>query len=65
LRDRFAEGLAAYRNRLWGDAHEAFTACRDIRPEDQPSSVFIDRIAALREHEPTEMWNGVWALTEK
>jgi len=65
LRDRFAEGLAAYRARLWEDAHDAFVACREIRPDDQPSQIFIDRIASLRAHEPEEMWNGVWALTEK
>jgi class 3 adenylate cyclase len=65
LRDRFAEGLAAYRAGLWEEAHEAFCGCREIRPDDHPSLVFIHRIADLREREPAGMWNGVWALTEK
>ena len=42
-----------------------FAACREIRPDDHPSQIFIERIASLREHEPAELWNGVRVLTEK
>lgn len=65
LRERFAEGLIAYRAGLWEEAHAAFTECRELRPDDGPSLVFLRRVETLRMQAPDDDWNGVWALTEK
>ena len=45
LRDRFSEGLAAYRGADWIRAREAFAACLALRPDDGPAQ---DVLAAAR-----------------
>ena len=47
LRDRFAEGLAAYRGGSWDEARAAFTACLAVRPDDGPAAVFLERLYVI------------------
>jgi adenylate cyclase len=65
LRDRYADGLSAYRGQDWGRARAAFEACLALVPDDGPSQVFLDRIGHLASSPPAHDWNGVWALTQK
>ena len=65
LAERFAEGLAAYRQRVWSDAEAAFKRCQEITPEDGPSHAFLQRIAKLSDQTLPDDWNGVWRLAEK
>jgi len=60
LRDRFAKGLDAYRNRDWDGAQTAFEQCLELA-DDQASRVFLERIVALRSDPPGPEWNGVWS----
>jgi adenylate cyclase len=45
LRARYAAGLAAYRNRRWEEAREAFTAALEAMPDDGPTLTMLKRIA--------------------
>ncbi len=65
LRDRYAEGLAAYRRQDWDAAQAAFESCLSVVAEDGPSKTMLKRIAQLRERSPGADWNGVWEMTEK
>jgi adenylate cyclase len=65
LRDRFAEGLAAYRGGSWDEARAAFAACLAVRSDDKPAAVFLERLDALAAGPPGEVWNGVWSLETK
>jgi adenylate cyclase len=65
LRDAFAEALAAYRAQEWEQAASGFRACLAITPEDEPSKVFLGRIAHFREQPPAADWLGVWELQTK
>ena len=65
LRDRFAEGLAAYRVQRWDDARRAFEAALAVAPDDGPSLTFIKRIDRLTAAPPGEGWNGAWHLEKK
>jgi adenylate cyclase len=47
LRDRYAQGLAAYRAEDWARAREAFAACLALRPEDGPARIFRQRLETL------------------
>ena len=47
LRDRYVEGLAAYRADEWAKAREAFAACLALRPEDGPARMFQQRLETL------------------
>jgi class 3 adenylate cyclase len=63
LRDRFHEGLVAYRAGEWDLAEQHFRACLAAAPADGPSRVFLDRVARLREAPPSS-WDGVWSISK-
>jgi adenylate cyclase len=65
LRESFARGLNAYRNRDWDRAQAYFVACLKIDLADAPSKLFIERVQYLRDHPPAEDWDGIWSLTAK
>jgi hypothetical protein len=60
LRARYAAGLAAYRNRRWEEAREAFSAALAAMPGDGPTLAM-----ALAGAPPAENWDGVWHLDQK
>jgi adenylate cyclase len=63
--DCFAGGLAAYRASDWERAIQRFAAALELRPDDEPSRMYIERCRHYRETPPPEDWGGVWTLTEK
>jgi adenylate cyclase len=65
LREEFGKGLAAYRAREWDAAEREFRSCLELRPEDAPSTIYIERIATFRKEPPPANWDGVWHLTKK
>jgi adenylate cyclase len=64
-RDRYEEGLAAYRKFEWAPAEKALRGVLEIAPADGPAQLLLTRIAELRAAPPTREWDGVWHLTEK
>ena len=65
LVEAFERGLAAYRRQAWDPAESAFRECLQLDSGDQPSMVFLERIAAFRETPPPAGWDGVWIATSK
>lgn len=65
LRDRYAEGLAAYRGRRWDDARDAFRAALEAVPGDGPSKVFIQRTEDFATNPPSGDWDGAWHFEHK
>jgi class 3 adenylate cyclase len=65
LRDHFAEGLVAYRNRYWDEARHAFIAALKAVPDDGPSQTFIKRLDGFAVTPPGEGWDGAWHLEQK
>ncbi len=65
LRDRYAEGLAAYRARRWADARNAFRAGLDAVPGDEPSNSMIRRMDDFDAHPPAGDWDGSWQFEHK
>jgi adenylate cyclase len=63
--DHFAGGLAAYRASDWERATQRFAAALELRPEDEPSRLYIERCRHYRETPPPPDWGGVWTLTDK
>ena len=64
-RDRYEEGLAAYRKFEWAAAEKALRGVLEIAPTDGPAQVLLTRVAELRATPPTGEWDRVWHLTEK
>src|ERR1019366_1006529 len=58
LRNRFSEGLAAYRAQRWDDARRGFTAALEAVPDDGPSITFLKRLDSMAVTPPGEGWDG-------
>ncbi len=65
LRDRFAQGLAAYRRQSWDEARAAFLACLAVDPADGPARTLLERIDRLAADQPGTDWDGSWILASK
>ena len=65
LRARYAEGLAAYRDRRWEEARKAFAAALEAEPGDGPSLTMLKRIDVFVAAPPADDWDGAWHLEQK
>ncbi len=65
LIDTFARSLTLYREGKWDDAIAAFGQVLTVRPGDFSSTMYIERCKNLKEHPPTEPWDGVFVMTRK
>jgi adenylate cyclase len=65
LRQRYEQARQSYLAQEWDLAEATFRECLQIRPNDGPSQVFLERIQVLRRNPPVTDWNGVWHLLEK
>ncbi len=65
LRDRFSEGLAAYRARCWDGSRRAFAAALKAVPDDGPSMTFLKRLDRFAATAPDKDWDGSWRLEQK
>jgi len=65
LRQHYAEGLAAYRERRWDDATRAFAAALVAVPGDGPSMVLMARVDAYTKTPPAVDWDGAWQMERK
>jgi class 3 adenylate cyclase len=61
-RDKYLEGLAAYRERQWDDALRAFSAALEAMPDDGPSTALIKRVEGLKANPPSPDWDGSWHI---
>lgn len=64
-KDHFETGVAAYRERKWEAAEQAFKACLKDHPGDTPSEVYVERVEHLRKIPPPDVWDGVWVFETK
>ena len=65
LRERYQQAWKTYLAQDWDLAEATFRECLQIRPNDGPSRVFLERIQVFRRNPPGKDWNGVWQLIEK
>ena len=61
-RDKYLEGLSAYRDRRWDDALAAFNASLEAMPGDGASMALINRIEGLQANPPSDDWDGSWHI---
>jgi len=65
LRERYDQARRMYLGQGWDRAETIFHECLQIRPNDGPSCVLLERIQFLRRNPPGKDWNGDWHLREK
>jgi adenylate cyclase len=65
LRECYEQGRRAFLAQEWDLAEASFRQCLQLRPNDGPSQVLIQRIETLRQNPPGKDWNGAWQFVEK
>ena len=65
LRDRYSEGLSAYRAQRWEDARNSLRGTLEIAPNDGPSLALLKRIEDFQTSPPASDWDGVWHMDHK
>ncbi len=61
----FEQGLAAYRRQSWDEAERFFNQVLEVKPQDHPSLVYIDRCRKMAHSPPGPEWDGVWVMRTK
>ena len=61
----FEEGLARYKEGRWDDAIACFSRVLQIRSDDGPSKLYLERCCTLKVHPPEGAWDGVYTMTKK
>lgn len=61
----FEQGIKAYRNQNWEEAISFFNQTLTIKPEDNPSLIYIERCKKMAMSPPGPGWDGVWVMTSK
>jgi len=62
---RFETGLSKYRDCLWDEAIAAFRSVLDVKPDDSPARLYIERCEAFKADPPQGGWDGVCTMTKK
>ncbi len=63
--DLFRRGLKEYKERRWNEAVETFNRILDLRPDDYPSRLYVERSKSLIENPPSQDWDGVFIMHTK
>jgi adenylate cyclase len=61
----FEEGLSKYKQGLWDEAIAAFRKVLEVRQDDAPAKLYIDRCEELKKNPPEGPWDGVFTMTRK
>lgn len=62
---QFEQGLEQYRAREFDTAVRLFNQALQLRPDDPPSRLFIQRCQHLMDEPPDGSWDGTWSFTDK
>ena len=62
---RFHAGLAHYKAARWDEGIAAFKSVLEIRPDDPPAKLYIQRCQDLKENPPEGEGDGVFTMTRK
>jgi class 3 adenylate cyclase len=61
-RDKYLEGLAAYREQRWDEALRALNESLEAIPDDGPSMALLKRVESLKANPPSRDWDGTWHI---
>ncbi|WCL48739.1 tetratricopeptide repeat protein [Leptospira sp. GIMC2001] len=63
--DLYNEGLHLYKTRKFPDAKRKFQEALQIKPDDGPSQLYVERCDTFIQSPPPEDWDGVYVMTTK
>ena len=65
LLEYYNKGLSLYRERKFKEARKSFNKVLEVKPEDGPSELYIERCDMLIKTPPPADWDGVFIMTSK
>ncbi|MBI5048848.1 MAG: adenylate/guanylate cyclase domain-containing protein [Deltaproteobacteria bacterium] len=60
--ESFQKGIKYYRERRWEEAIKTFNAVIDLKPEDSPSRLYIQRSHQFITNPPPDDWQGIFII---
>lgn len=61
----YNKGLELYRNKKFKESLHEFEQALDIKSDDGPSSIYIERCKEYLKNPPPENWDGVFIMKTK
>ncbi len=61
----YNQGFDLYHQQQWGEAQKCFAQALNIRPDDTPSRLYVERCQDYLNSPPAENWDGVFVMTSK
>jgi Tfp pilus assembly protein PilF len=61
----YNKGLDCYKKKEFGPAKELFRQALEVRPDDGPSKLYLERCELLIQNPPPADWDGVFTMTSK
>jgi adenylate cyclase len=61
----FELGRLAYRNQEWEKCRKHFMACLQLRPDDGPANLFLERVEERAAQPSIPNWDGVYVAKTK
>jgi class 3 adenylate cyclase len=61
-RDKYRDGLAAYREQRWDEALRALNESLGAIPDDGPSMALLKRVESVKANPPSRDWDGAWHI---
>ena len=61
----YNEGLVLYKQRKWSEAMAKFKKAVEVKPDDGPSKLYIQRCEHFIDVPPAADWDGVFTMTTK
>ena len=65
LVDIFHDALQCFESREWKKAAEGFKEALEIKADDPPSKIYLERVEQFIVNPPKDSWDGVYNLTTK
>jgi adenylate cyclase len=65
LLDKYYKGLASFNDRDWKGAQKHFKDALKIKPEDGPSTLYVERCTEFFKLPPSKNWDGVYKMKSK
>lgn len=61
----YNKGLSSYKERKWNEALQEFRMALEIKPDDGPSKLYLERCEHFQTNPPPADWDGVFTMTTK
>jgi adenylate cyclase len=63
--EHFHDGLLAYKRRAWNQAIAQFQQALELRPNDYPAHLYLQRCEEYQQTPPPKNWDGVYTMKTK